>query len=327
MKKNPLISVIVPVYNVEPYVARCLDSILAQTETDLEIIVVDDGSRDNSGAICDCYAARDPRIRVLHKETGGLSSARNAGLDAATGDYIGFVDSDDWIAPDMYARLLALLEKYDAQLACAGRWDVDADSGKQTLGLCPPKEECISGETLAGRIFLYDNCDSSACDKLYRRELLEGLRYPEGRVCEDMPVTYRIALRAQRAAMCEKPMYSYFHRRGSITKTREITEKTFHYSQNTAEIYPFIQKNYPAIAPQARYLRVHSLAHLLLLLSQADGETRKQYAPQYRQTRRELAKHTGFFLKYPRFTLRERVTNLLLVLGVYRMLRPLFHRA
>ena len=140
-------------------------------------------------------------------------------------------------------------------------------------------------------------------------------------------MTYRIALRAQRAAMCEKPMYYYFHRRGSITKTREITEKTFHYSQNTSEIYPFIQKNYPAIAPQARYLRVHSMAHLLLLLSQADGETRKQYAPQSRQPRRELAKHTGFFLKYPRFTLRERVTNLLLVLGVYRMLRPLFHRA
>ena len=280
------ISVIVPVYNVEQYLSRCVESILAQSYQNLEIILVNDGSKDASGKSCDDYAGKDGRITVIHKENGGLSSARNTGLDAATGDYIGFVDSDDWIAPDMYARLLALLEKYDAQLACAGRYDVDADSGKQTLGLCPKAEECISGEALAGRIFLYDNCDSSACDKLYRRELLEGLRYPEGRVCEDMPVTYRIALRAQRAAMCEKPMYYYFHRRGSITKTREITEKTFHYSQNTAEIYPYIQKNYPAIAPQARYLRVHSQAHLLLLLSQADDKTRKQYAPQYRQTRR-----------------------------------------
>ena len=327
MKKNALISVIVPVYNVEPYVARCLDSILAQTETNLEIIVVDDGSQDNSGSICDQYAARDQRIRVIHKKNGGLSSARNAGLDAATGDYIGFVDSDDWIAPDMYGRLLTLLKKHDAQMACAGRYDVDADTGVQTLGLCPAEEECISGEALAGRIFLYDGCDSSACDKLYRRELLEEIRYPEGRICEDMPVAYRIALQAHRAVMCTKPLYYYFHRRGSITKTRKVTDKTFHESQNTAQIYADIQESHPSIAPQARFLRVRSLARILLLLSQSDSETRKRYASQYRQARRELAKHTGFFLKYPRFTLRERVTNLLLVLGVYRMLRPLFHRA
>lgn len=324
MERNPLISVIVPVYNVESYLPRCVDSLLTQTYENLEIILVDDGSQDASGSICDRYAGKDARIRVIHKENGGLSSARNAGLDAASGEYIGFVDSDDWMEPDAYAVMLGLMEKYDAQLVCAGRYDVNAATGQSTVGLCPVQEECISGEALAGRIFLFDNCDSSACDKLYRRELLDGLRYPEGRVCEDMPVTYRVALRAERVVMCDKPVYNYFHRAGSITQSIEITEKTFHYSQNTQEIYPYIQKNYPNIAPQARYLRVHSLAHILLLLSQSDRETRRKYAPEYRHARRELTKHWRFFLTYPRFRFRERVTDLLLVLGLYRLLRPLF---
>ena len=105
MEQKPLISVIVPVYNVAAWLPRCVDSILAQTYENLEILLVDDGSTDGSGNICEEYAKKDTRIRVLHKENGGLSSARNAGLDAAAGAYIGFVDSDDWIAPEMYAEL------------------------------------------------------------------------------------------------------------------------------------------------------------------------------------------------------------------------------
>ena len=323
---NPLISVIVPVYRVEAFLPRCLDSICGQTYRNLEIILVDDGSPDNCGKICDEYGEKDPRIRVIHKENGGLSSARNAGLDAAAGEYIGFVDSDDWIAPEMYETLLRAIEKWDAQLACCGRYDVREKTGEEKIGLCPKKDECVSGVAFAGKIFRYDGCDSSACDKLYRRELLEGLRYPEGRVCEDMPVTYRLALKAERAALCPKPMYYYFHRQGSITQTREITDKTFHYSQNTAEIYPYIQKNYPEIAESARFLRVHSLAHILLLLSQSDEETRKKYCAQYADARRELARHTGFFLTASGFSFRERATDFLLVLGLYRLLRPLLHR-
>ena len=120
MEQSPCVSVIVPVYKVAAYLPRCVDSILAQTWRNLEIILVDDGSPDECGSICDVYAEKDPRIRVIHKENGGLSSARNAGLDTASGEYIGFVDSDDWIEPEMYARMLALMEKYDAKMVCAG---------------------------------------------------------------------------------------------------------------------------------------------------------------------------------------------------------------
>ena len=139
MEQSPCVSVIVPVYKVAAYLPRCVDSILAQTWRNLEIILVDDGSPDECGSICDVYAEKDPRIRVIHKENGGLSSARNAGLDTASGEYIGFVDSDDWIEPEMYARMLALMEKYDAKMVCAGRYDVDGRTGERSVGLCPER--------------------------------------------------------------------------------------------------------------------------------------------------------------------------------------------
>lgn len=326
MNREILISVIVPVYNVESYLPRCVESILAQTYGHLEVILVDDGAKDRSGAVCDAFAARDPRVRVIHKENGGLSSARNAGIEAARGEYLAFVDSDDWLEPDAYAHMLDRLLRYGVKLACAGRYDVDGKTGEKTVGLCPRQEECIRAEEMVGRIFLWDGCDSSACDKLYHRSLLEAFRYPEGKVCEDVPTTYKIVLQSDRVVMCNKPVYNYFHRPDSITTASTITERTFHFSQHTALIYPDIRRNHPAIEPQAAYLRVRSLSHILLLLDQAGEDVRKAFHTQYREARRELRKFTGFVLKSAYFGKKERITNLLLILGLYRLVRPIFHR-
>lgn len=326
MNREHLISVIVPVYNVEDYLTRCVDSIRSQTYENLEIILVDDGSKDGSGKICDAYAAKDSRIRVIHKPNGGLSSARNTGIEAATGEYLAFVDSDDWIEPEMYGHMLSLMGRYDARLVCAGRYDVDGATGEKTVGLCPETEEAVSAEEMVGRIFLWDGCDSSACDKLYHRSLFETFRYPEGKVCEDVPTTYQIVLQAPNAVFCPKPFYNYYHRSGSISTATAITEKTFHFSQHTEIIYPYIRDNHPSIESQARYLRVRSLSHILLLLEQAAPETREEFREQYQKARKDLRKHTGFILKSAYFGKKERITNLLLILGIYRQLRPLFHR-
>lgn len=326
MDRETLISVIVPVYGVEAYLPRCVDSILAQTHTCLEVILVDDGSPDRCGAICDDYAAKDRRVTVIHKENGGLSSARNAGLDAARGEYIAFVDSDDWIEPEMYGHMLSLMKRHDAKLAAAGRYDVSEKTGERRVGLCPGKEEVLSGEELVGRIFLWDGCDSSACDKLYHRSVLEQFRYPEGKVCEDVPVTYRIVLAAGRAVLCDRPFYNYYHRSGSISTDRRITDRTFHFSRHTAVIYPYIREHHPAIEKQAAYLRVKSLSHILLLLDQARPETRREFAAECSHARRELRGFTGFILKCGWFGRKEQVTDLLLVLNLYRLLRPIFHR-
>lgn len=325
MVQEKTLSVIVPVYRVEAYLRRCVDSILAQEVPGMEVILVDDGSPDGSGKICDAYAQSDRRVQVIHKENGGLSSARNAGLNRAAGEFVTFVDSDDYLAPGAYSAMLALAKANDAQLVCGGRYDVDGDTGKVTLGLCPEKTEIVSPEALVGRIFLWDGCDSSACDKLYRRELFDGIRFPEGRVCEDVPVTYRVVLKAERAVFWNQPYYHYFHRGGSISQAR-FSANTLHFSQHTREILADIQQNYPNLLPQARYLRVRSVSHLMLVLGRCDRKTRKAYAGEYRKARWALARQTGFLLTSPYLQSRERLRDLLLVLGLYRLLRPVLHR-
>lgn len=326
MDRETRISVIVPVYNVETYLAKCVDSILGQSYANLEVILVNDGSTDSSGSICDAFARKDDRVRVIHKENGGLSSARNAGMEAAAGEYISFIDSDDWIEPDAYEHLLGLMEKYQVKLVCGGNYDVDGGTGRRTLGICPKKEEAVTAEEFVGRMFLWDGCDSSVCDKIFHRSLLETFRFPEGRVCEDVAITYKIVLGTKRAAFSQLPFYNYYHRVGSISRTAEITDNSFHFSQHTREIYSYIRERHPSIEPQARYLRVKSLSHILLLLEQSEKAVRDRFAEEYRYARRELQKHTAFILKSPYFGKKEKITDVLLNLRLYRLLRPVFHR-
>ena len=324
----PKVSMIVPVYRAEAYLHACVDSILSQTVSDFELILVDDGSPDGCGDICEEYARKDGRIHVIHQKNGGLSAARNTGIDWAQANsgsqWLAFVDSDDWIEPDMYEKMMALMEKYSVRLVCAGRWDVSSETGEKTLGLCPPKEEVISGEELVRRIFHWENIDSAAWDKLYHRSLFASVRYPLGVICEDVPTTYRIALNAGQAAMLPCPVYNYYHRPGSITSS-SVSEKTFHFSRHTAEVYPFIRDNYPGIADAARYLRVRSLAYNLLTLDLADKDTRQKFAEEYRLSRKALCRHISFLLTSPLFGRQERVTDLLLAAGVYRPMRGLYH--
>lgn len=325
MGQATLLSVIIPVYNVESYLVRCVDSILGQTYPHLEVILVNDGSKDGSGSICDSYAQKDSRVRVIHKENGGLSSARNAGMDIATGEYITFVDSDDWIETDAYEHFLGLMEQYQVKLVCGGNYDVDEKTGEKTLGVCPEKEELITAQEMVRRMFLWQGCDSSVCDKIFHRELLETFRFPEGKVCEDVAVTYKIILSTDRAVLSERPFYNYLHRAGSITMAA-ISENTFHFSQHTAEIYAYICANYPEIVNEARYLRVRSLVHNMLSLDVAGGNVRKTYFRQYSDSRKQLAEHFFFILKSPLFGRQERLTDILLILGIYRYLRVIYHK-
>jgi glycosyltransferase involved in cell wall biosynthesis len=325
MDTRPLISVIVPVYKVEDYLPRCVDSLLAQTYENLEIILVDDGSPDNCGSICDEYALRDPRIRVIHKENGGLSSARNAGIDIAAGDYLGFVDSDDWVVPQAYEWLLGMALEEDVKLVCAGRYDYSSWSQELKTGLCPAKREVISGEELARRIFLWDNVDSAAWDKLYHRRLFRQIRFPYGMIVEDVPIMYKIVLDAGRVAFLNKPVYNYYHRKGSIT-TSKISEKTFHFSQHTSKILPFIQENHPNLATEASYLRVRSLAYSVLSVDLAAPEDRKKFRDVCSQERKRLRGFMGFILTSPLFSRKEKLTDLLLAMGWYRGLRSVKNR-
>lgn len=323
MEQQTLISVIVPCYKVEAYLPKCVDSILAQTHRNLEIILVDDGSPDASGEIADSYAARDTRVRVIHKQNGGLSSARNAGLDIAAGEFVAFVDSDDWIEPDSCEVMLAAAEKYNVKMVIAGRMDVEGEN--QIPGLCPEREECISGEETVCRIFHWDHMDSAAWDKLYARSLFREIRYPVGVVNEDVPTTYRLALLAGRTALVPKPVYHYVHRANSITMQPVISDRNFHNIQNSAKVYADICENHPQLKDDARYLYVRALERTLYVLEQSDAATRERFQEQYREIRRELMGHMGFLAVCPSFTLWEKLEDFLLIGGLYTPLRKLLY--
>ena len=323
MQQDILVSVIVPVYNVEEYLARCVDSILSQTYRNLEVILVDDGAKDSSGAICDSYAQRDSRVKVVHKENGGLSSARNAGIDIARGEYLEFVDSDDWLEPDAVESMLHQAVVHQVELVLGGRWDVSARTGEKKLGLCPSHQEIISGTEMVRRIFRWEICDSSACDKLFQKRLFRAIRCPHGKVVEDVPVMYKIVLDAGRVALLDKPVYNYFHRSGSISYTT-LSEKNFHFSEHTSVIYPYIQDNYPELRQEARYLRVRSLVYAVQSVDLAPRKDRKEFAKRCRAERMELLRHIGFVLTCPFFGRKEKITDLLLALGLYRGMRQIF---
>ncbi len=324
MERIPKISVIVPVYGVEQYLPKCLDSLLNQTFRDLEVIAVDDGSPDRCGEICDEYGEKDSRVRVIHKENGGLSSARNAGLDIARGEFLSFVDSDDTVTPDCYEKCTQYSEKYGADVVCFGNWEISMDTGERKPGLCPQKEEVISGKELTRRILTWENLDSAACDKLFRRELFDGIRFPVGVWSEDVAVIYRATLKAEKAALCPERFYCYLIREGSITNS-QISEKTFDFGDHGEEIFRFIRENHPDLTREARYLRDRGLYYNVRALDLARRSDRKRFRDRYRSSRRGLRGELPFLLKSPYVSRRGRLESVLLALGLYRPFRRVYY--
>lgn len=218
------ISIIVPVYNVEKYLITCIDSILQQTILNFELILVNDGSTDSCGQICDEYQKLDKRVVVIHKENGGLSSARNAGLDVARGNYIAFVDSDDYISKDMYEILFNNIKKYDACISICGRNLFKLDSDLNTLEHKNKdqyeNEELYSNEDALYRLFYLKGFDMSVCDKLYKKELFDNLRFPINRISEDTFVIYKLFSKSNKVVVdLKNKKYYYRQRIGSITKS------------------------------------------------------------------------------------------------------------
>lgn len=223
------ISVIVPVYKVEPYLRQCVDSILEQTFQDFELILVDDGSPDGCPAICDTYAAKDPRVRVIHKENGGLSSARNAGLDTAQGEYIAFVDSDDWIHPQMLNTMLNSIQSSSADMAICG---VESVFEKDRTVHHPLSDAVLSQNDMVHMLATQAWYYIVACNKLYKKQLFKKLRYPEGFIHEDAAVIHRIIGLCNCVVTVEQPFYNYRQTENSIMRQ----ELNIHRSDNLSAL-------------------------------------------------------------------------------------------
>lgn len=237
---RPLITVIVPVYNVEKYLNRCINSIIEQTYCNLEIIIVDDGSTDSCPSMCDTWARRDSRIKVIHQPNKGLSGARNTGLDLAKGEYIGFVDSDDYISKDMYEILLKEIKNNSADISIIGVSKVYNNGEKHFVG---PK---IGNMVMtASDAFKYINLpgyfDIAAWNKLTKKTLFKNVRFPENeKVSEDYPVAFALIARAKKIVYNSKPCYLYCQHQGTLSS--KVSDAKYRY---TKDMLQFVKNTYP----------------------------------------------------------------------------------
>lgn len=269
------LSIIVPVYNVEKYINQCIDSILNQTLNDFELILINDGSTDKSGIICDEYCKIDSRIKVIHKENGGLSSARNAGIDASRGRYIGFVDSDDWIEKDMYEVLYKNIEEYQSDISICGmnrvtnnQYIKQYDTGKlEVLNKVEAMEKLLQGREIRDYF----------CDKLYRRELFDNFRFPNGKIFEDASCQYKMFNMSDRIVYNDLAKYNYRMTQNSIVRAA-FTPAKLDWVEATEELLKFTERNYPKLYEFALQKYVNSNFSLMMQIINGDY---KQYKKEY----------------------------------------------
>jgi len=269
----PLISVIVPVYNVEAYLRECVDSIIHQTYTNLEIILINDGSPDNCGAICNKYSVKDKRIKVIHKENGGLSDARNVGIDASTGEYLTFIDSDDWIESDMIESLYNNLKDSNADISCCGFYqafvnmNIPMNNNKGVLSF--NREQAIE-ESLLSRDL---NC--FACGKLYKKSLFGAIRYPIGKLYEDVFVIIEILSIIEKIVIKTAPKYYYRQRKGSIVKGA--------YNAKIVHLVEAAEKNHQLLIERYKQGRLVEISEYRVILANVEVLKRIVFCAGFRQ--------------------------------------------
>ncbi len=256
MENKKLISVIVPIYKVEQYLDKCIQSIINQTYQNLQIILVDDGSPDNCGKIADQYAKMDQRIEVIHQTNKGLSEARNNGIKKAKGEYIGFVDSDDYIDENMYENMLKLIEKKTADVCICNFYEVSNGNIKiknKDNGIVEYDKIQILKEVLLDK-----NIQSYAWNKLYKRKLFDGIQYPAGKKYEDIGTTFYVLEKCDKIIVTGEPEYYYVTRKDSIVS--QVNEQTImDYIEIIDKRYDYVEKNYPELQKYNRYYLAKTL--------------------------------------------------------------------
>lgn len=306
----PLVSVIIPVYRTEPYLNACVKSVAEQTYTNLQILLVDDGSPDHCGALCDEWAQKDSRIQVIHKTNGGLSDARNAGLALSKGEYITFVDSDDWVEPDLVAYLMQGITLNHAQIAVCNFYTV---RGEQRVPWRAPSDafQRMSSVDAVEDMFYGRSFDTSAWAKLFHKSCFTALRFPRGRLYEEVATTYKLILTQETVAVGLRPLYNYVKRAGSIV-TSCFKPQSMDMLRASQEILTYAQKQQPALLAAAQRRMVYACCYLY-----------KTMGSQWRTFPRECAELDSVMkqfrwnvLRDPKAANRDKAAILLLLPGV-----------
>ena len=285
-QEKALISIIIPVYKVEKYLEKCIQSVINQTYENLQIILVDDGSPDNCGKICDEYDKKDHRIEVIHKSNGGLSDARNKGLEIAKGEYIGFVDSDDYIEADMYEVLYNLLKQYNADVSICNFYTVS--QGKISIKNADNGINEYNRIEILKEILLDKNIQSYAWNKLYKKELFDEIKYPIGKKYEDIGTTFYLLEKCNKVVVTGKSEYYYINRQDSIVNN--VTESTItDYIELIMQRYDYIEKNIKELSSYNKdYLKriLKTAEKDIKSLNEVGDYTKKKYEELYNKVQK-----------------------------------------
>ena len=317
---NKKVSVIVPVYNVEQYLLESVDSILRQSYQDIEVILVDDGSPDNCPSICDEYANLDKRVRVVHKSNGGLSDARNAGLDVATGVYITFTDSDDIIDPKMIEEMVKLLESNNADMiSCES---VFYQNGEESVIPHYHKAKGLSEiypiEFLKGLLDISIDC--SVCNKLYKYDLIKDYRFAVGKYNEDVLFQFEVIPTFKKIIHTNQGYYKYRITESSITHSFNIRSLDRFY--NSLYLYGHVKENYPSLLANARRFLLNACQAMIDNISQNKLTNQEPFLKVYKSAKKTLMCNSYFILFSPLYSLRRKASIFKTLLTVFKMRLP-----
>ena len=319
---DALLSVIVPVYHTEKFLDECIESITNQTYKNLQIILVDDGSPDRSGEICEMWGKRDPRIQVIHQKNAGQALARSVGLRAAAGDWVAFVDSDDYIAPEMAELLLRTAAESGADIAEGGHClDVDGEiqerKGFSNRPLLFSKDALtffLEGRTVS---------PSVCCGKVFRRSLWEGVAFPNLATAEDLVVLAQLLGKMDRMAQVDKVFYYYRQNADSVTKS-PYSEKNIDLIKALRQVSDFVLRRYPDLADSVHVFCADYILNYLIVFSK-EQELKKRFPEDYKQYTLLFKESIRCFLRSDSIPPKRRLEALLVYLGLYRPFWMLKH--
>lgn len=302
--ETPLISIIVPVYNVRPYIEACFASLQKQNYPKLEFIIIDDGSSDGSGVFCDEFAKSDPRARVIHQKNSGLSAARNRGLKEAHGEYITFVDSDDAIMPDYIQYLFNLAQKYQSKMSICAIKELTLKHKEINYG-ADFQEKVMTTEETLGRMLREEGFTVVAYAKLYHRDLWQNVSFPENKIHEDLGTTYKIIVKCPRVAYGPIPKYVYRKRANSISN-KSFSDEKFDIISLTDKMCSDLEIKFPYLVNTINLRRMHARFSVLRQILLAKNLTPEQVAKE-QEIIHFLKTNKKFITKNPYATTRDKL--------------------
>lgn len=317
-----LLSVIIPIYNVELYLDRCMESVINQTYKNLEIIMVDDGSPDTCPQKCDEWAKKDSRIKVIHKKNGGLSDARNSGIQLAKGEYIAFIDSDDFIEQNMYSVMIEAMERTDADISTCGRYVFR--NGVKRERHTFNEEVVLSPNGAMEQLLRGGLIEEASWDKVYKRRLFFEIEFPVGEINEDVVIMPYIIERAERIVCTGKPFYYYCENPNSITHANYNEQKRV-VIEHIKKISQYIESNYPYLKDaldefQGRY------ACAFLSIFKQQPELQKKYFEDYLFFKEFSKRNVWILLKSKYRSRKEKIELACSLLGIYRLIWKTKHK-